>query len=121
MDKLEKNWATHMTKHNSINSFNTKLAFKRIWFAKTPTLMVNGFKIPKITTDQGFITLKKAADDNVHFIKPSTKRLHGFNIPTIDTTQRATNAKKSVRFAPQTQTFYFKQNTPKNSLHAASI
>jgi hypothetical protein len=105
----------------SSTTSNTKLFFKRVRFAKTSTLESHGFKIPRITTGQGFIILKKAADDNVHFIKPSSKRLHGFNIPTIDTTQRATNAKKSVRFAPQTQTFYFKQNTPKNSLHAASI
>ena len=103
-----------MTKHNSINSFNTKLAFKRVWFAKTSTLIVNGFKIPKITTDQPFITLKKAADDNVYFTKPSTKRFHGLNIPVIHTTQKTYKRAKIRSFLSQTQTFYFEQDTPKN-------
>ncbi len=135
------------------NSSNTKLTFKRVRLTKISTLMVsgfkipritngqgfislkkpaerltkkstlrvNGFKIPKITNRQGFITLKKAADDKVHFTKPSTKQFHGFVIPTIDTTQRPTKAKKNVRFSPHNQTFYFEQDKPKNSIHAASI
>jgi len=76
--------------------------------------MVNGFKIPKITTHKRFITLKKAADDNVRMTKPSPKQFHGFDIPKI-------KEKKKVRFSPQQQTFYFGQGQPENSLLAAAI
>ncbi|MEC8977497.1 MAG: hypothetical protein VYC40_01125 [Pseudomonadota bacterium] len=86
-----------------------------------PLIFILQYETTKITNRQGCITLKKTADDKVHFTKPSTKVFHGFVIPTIDTTQRPTNAKKSARFSPQTQTFYFEQDTPKNPLHAASI